>query len=236
MNALGWRPATRPPLVIVSGAPASGKTTLSRLLADRLPLPLLSKDRLRVIFADAFDANTLEENRRLLGPGFVVFYELIAELLRAGVGVVAECNFHRGISEPEMRPVAALGTTVIVHCQVDRALSVQRFIARHKLELPDRRDRTRHPAGRLGAGRADRDRGAGPARGHGGRLRARPRRHRAIHPRAHGHRGRLTASGEDVGADKGSAIRARHLAARPRPRRAQTPPAPARGSGPADQS
>ena len=69
----------------------------------------------------------------------MVYYELISELLRAGVGVVAECNFHRGISEPELRPVAALGTPVIVHCEVDRALSVRRFVERHKLELPDRR-------------------------------------------------------------------------------------------------
>ena len=139
MNAPEWRPTPKPPLVIVSGAPASGKTTLAPLLADRLPLPLLSKDRLRQIFRDAFNADTLEENRRLLNPGFVVYYELISELLRSGVGVVAECNFHRGISEPELRPVAVLGTPVIVHCQVDRDLSVRRFIARHGLALPDRR-------------------------------------------------------------------------------------------------
>jgi predicted kinase len=139
MNALGWRPAPKPPLVIVSGAPASGKTTLAPLLADRLPLPLLAKDRLRQIFYAAFDAETLEESRRLLSPAFVVYYELISELLRAGVGVVAECNFHRGISEPELRPVAALGTPVIVHCQTSRELSVSRFIARHRLELPERR-------------------------------------------------------------------------------------------------
>jgi len=49
MNAPGWRPTPKPPLVIVSGAPASGKTTLALLLAERLPLPLLSKDRLRQI-------------------------------------------------------------------------------------------------------------------------------------------------------------------------------------------
>ena len=139
MSSLGWRPTPKPPLVIVSGAPGSGKTTLAPLLADRLPLPLLAKDRLRQIFRDAFNADTRDEVNRLLTPGFVVFYELIAELLRSGVGVVAECNFHRGISEPEMRPVAALGTTVIVHCQVDRALSYQRFIARHRLALPERR-------------------------------------------------------------------------------------------------
>ena len=82
MTAPAWRPISKPPLVIVSGAPASGKTTLSRLLADRLPLPLLAKDRLRQIFGDAFNAETREESRRLIAPGFIVYSELISELLR----------------------------------------------------------------------------------------------------------------------------------------------------------
>jgi predicted kinase len=139
MIAPAWRPISKPPLVIVSGAPASGKTTLSRLLADRLPLPLLAKDRLREIFRDAFNAETREESRRLIAPGFTIYSELLSELLRAGVGVVAECNYHRGISEPELRPVAAVGTPVIVHCETSRELSIRRFVERHKRALPSRR-------------------------------------------------------------------------------------------------
>ena len=38
-----------------------------------------------------------------------------------------------------MRLVASLGTPVIVHCQVDRALSIRRFVERHNQGLPTRR-------------------------------------------------------------------------------------------------
>ena len=139
MSLTGWTPLPKPPLVIVSGAPASGKTTLSRLLAERLPLPLLAKDRLRQVFFDAFNTQEVTVSRRLVAPTFIVYSELISELLRAGTGVVAECNYHRGISEPELRPVAALGTPVIIHCQTSRDVSYRRFRERTLLALPERR-------------------------------------------------------------------------------------------------
>src|SRR4051794_27100966 len=99
MQANDPRPTTKPLLVIVSGAPATGKTTLAPLLAERLRLPMLAKDWLRQIMYEAFDAHTREQSRALLGPGFKIYLGLISQLLRSGIGVVAECNFHRGVSE-----------------------------------------------------------------------------------------------------------------------------------------
>lgn len=119
-----------------------------------LPLPLVAKDRLREIVADAFNVQTREESRALVAPTFAIYHGLLYELLKAGVGVVAECNYFRGVSEPELLPLAALGTPVIVHCQTSRELSVRRFVERHRQGLASRRyafDGERIPALQAGA-------------------------------------------------------------------------------------
>jgi Ni2+-binding GTPase involved in maturation of urease and hydrogenase len=40
-------------LIVVSGLPASGKTTLARTLSDRLSLPVVERDRLAEVCFDA---------------------------------------------------------------------------------------------------------------------------------------------------------------------------------------
>lgn len=42
-------------VVLITGPPASGKTTLARNLAERLNLPVLAKDRIKETLFDALD-------------------------------------------------------------------------------------------------------------------------------------------------------------------------------------
>src|SRR5947208_3190660 len=81
---------SRPPLVLVHGAPATGKSTLARCVATALRLPLLSRDALKEAMADRVPFDSLAESDRFGLASVGVFYAVARELLAAGTGVVLD--------------------------------------------------------------------------------------------------------------------------------------------------
>lgn len=121
-----------PLLVLVSGAPASGKSTLASRLARSLALPLMPREVIREAISDALDIRSGEQRRATLDATFRVFYRLMGEILGAGSSVVAESNFHRGAAEQDLRPLLAKARAVIIHCQAAREVSYRRFAGRRE--------------------------------------------------------------------------------------------------------
>ncbi|WP_328615887.1 AAA family ATPase [Amycolatopsis sp. NBC_00355] len=75
-----------PVLIVVGGLPASGKTTVATELARRTGFSYLRVDTIE----QAIVRSTPLSNP--LGPvGYVVAYDVAADLLRTGVSVIAEC-------------------------------------------------------------------------------------------------------------------------------------------------
>ena len=119
-----------PLLVIVSGAPASGKTTLARRLASELRLVRLCKDELRKTIGDVFPPKTHAESKSLGAAAYALCYRLAAETLGVGVDVVLEAAFSRGLAEPALAPIVAQARAVIIHLSASSQLSSDRFRAR----------------------------------------------------------------------------------------------------------
>jgi predicted kinase len=83
-----------PALVVVTGPPGAGKSTIAAALRERLGLPLIAKDALKEVLGDALEfAGDRHESRRLGVATFHVQFAVLRELLAAGVSVIAEGNF-----------------------------------------------------------------------------------------------------------------------------------------------
>lgn len=120
-----------PALVLVTGAPATGKTTLASRLSGELGWPLLSRDRVKELLWDALPEVERDASRDLvLKAQWPLFYALVAELLNAGVSVVAEGCVHSEWGVAELSPLTAQARTVLIHCETDRAESHRRFAGR----------------------------------------------------------------------------------------------------------
>src|SRR5215467_2997000 len=89
-----------PPLVIVTGPPASGKTTLGRALAERLRLPFLYKDGIKETLFDRLGWSDREWSRRLGLASYDLLYHFLAAELAAGRSLVVESNFSATYDTP----------------------------------------------------------------------------------------------------------------------------------------
>lgn len=79
--------------VLVTGAPASGKTRLARELAERLQLPFFGRDVLKELLFDSLGYSDREWSRKLGGASFDLLYAVARELLRGEQPFILESNF-----------------------------------------------------------------------------------------------------------------------------------------------
>lgn len=80
-------------VVIVNGAPATGKTHLSRRLARELRLPLLSKDDIKEGLFEGLGWSDREWSKKLGGASFDALFLVLERQLEAGVSCIVETAF-----------------------------------------------------------------------------------------------------------------------------------------------
>lgn len=86
---------TLPLVVLVSGPPGAGKTTLARGLAPKLGLPLITKDDIKESLGESLGLGDLTWSRALGAATWELLFLLYEKLLEGGASFVTESNFSR---------------------------------------------------------------------------------------------------------------------------------------------
>lgn len=137
---LGMPGVGQPPLlVVVSGLPAAGKSSLSRRLSAELSLPLVSRDRLRPSL-DGVAGALGDESGWLIGRSLdqIINY-FVHRLLDVGIGAVVDSNFNLPEQRQAVRDLVAEREPACVEICLwaDPDVLRERFIARNDPPLTE---------------------------------------------------------------------------------------------------
>jgi predicted kinase len=114
-----------PLFVIVSGPPASGKSTLAPRLAAELQLPLVAKDTIKDALMSVLQVPDVEASRQL---GRAAVRAMLAIAATSPPGAVIESNFYRSTAHENLRRLP--GAIVEVFCRCDASVAAERYRAR----------------------------------------------------------------------------------------------------------
>ncbi len=130
-------------VIVVTGLPGTGKSTLARELAARYRMPVLAKDFIKEPLLDVLGAGDATQSRRLSDASFAVQFRLAAEWARGGHAFILEGNFRPGEHERPLLDALASAQLAQVLCRVPEAVRLTRLAARQNHS-------SRHAGHRLG--------------------------------------------------------------------------------------
>ena len=120
------------PLVLITGHPAAGKTTLARYLGKALGWPALCKDDIKEVLYDTLDWSTAEQWQQLSVATWTLLYHQVTVLLDAHTPHIVEANFVPKFANPQWQVLKQRFEMQViqVRCEGDPATLVERYRAR----------------------------------------------------------------------------------------------------------
>lgn len=118
-------------LIIISGAPATGKTRLGKLLAKELGYDFCSKDEIK---EELFNASSSRRKDWLKYEALAKqkFFQIIKAHVDQHESLIVENNFLASDKQKLLKCISRDTKVIVIHCQAKGITTFKRFVRRHR--------------------------------------------------------------------------------------------------------
>lgn len=119
-------------IILISGLPCTGKTTLAQKIAQKFQLPLISRDDIKESLFDFLGWQDREWSKKLGIASYQLLYYFIETQVSAGNSLIVESNFMPKFDNSKNLELKRKYNFYLlqIHCRADREALFQRFKVR----------------------------------------------------------------------------------------------------------
>jgi predicted kinase len=117
-------------LIVISGPPGAGKTTLAHQVAAAIGCPAICRDEIKEGMVHATPGFVPEPADPLAMRTLATFFDVLGLLIDRGTSCVAEAAFQDRLWRPGLTPLLDRADLRIVHCTVPADLAQERMARR----------------------------------------------------------------------------------------------------------
>lgn len=117
----------KPFVIVVTGRPGSGKTTLAHMLANQIHCPALCRDEFKEGYVHTTGSTHASLGKDINRHLYDIFFDTVDFVVSKGVSVVIEAAFQHPVWLPKLTYLAKVARVALVVCTIQPDLAQARY-------------------------------------------------------------------------------------------------------------